>query len=186
MRNNLIVGTPIEGLHLSLNRLQALTTLVDRLRAERSLKREPVTLEVVSWPTTQTIIYIYISTSQEQRNVAQRCANFSPPRRPVGRDNHRQGQFLSFLSDKNPPLSFHRLQETSPPEMQSILPKALDIQQLKPFWKQNTPQQCLKKISLQGLSSAECCMLIGQDIARPPGLIDSPVHCSDVRQLYPC
>ena len=46
MRNNLIVGTPIEGLHLSLNRLQALTTLVDRLRAECSLKREPVEFEV--------------------------------------------------------------------------------------------------------------------------------------------
>ena len=43
---DLIVGTPIEGLHLSLNRLQALTTLVDRLGAERSLKREPVEFEV--------------------------------------------------------------------------------------------------------------------------------------------
>ena len=46
MRNNLIVRTPIEGLHLSLNRLQALTTLVDWLGAERSLKREPVEVEV--------------------------------------------------------------------------------------------------------------------------------------------
>ena len=46
MRNNLIVRTPIEGLHLSLNRLQALTTLVDRLGAECSLKREPVEFEV--------------------------------------------------------------------------------------------------------------------------------------------
>ena len=46
MRSDLIVRTPIKGLHLSLNRLQALTTLVDRLRAECSLKREPVEVEV--------------------------------------------------------------------------------------------------------------------------------------------